>query len=266
MKKVLYRTLMAIALAALVAATGRLFNLIGTVDTSQTMNNPLHYPMLVDTTCNLITYDITDCKIDLACEKMPDTADEMVILCAAAAFTGQCLDTFSHNNILGPHIAKGELFQGYIEHKDDVPFYQRYALFVWKGVDNEGNLLEKDIYSLPNDELLSYTLDHSGMAFTQHWVIKDQQIFTPAIQPFDRIEHFRSICIKQNRIYIIANLQEMPYQQYLDSLIAFGVENALYMDMGAGWNHSFYRDSSNHLHIIHPKAHSYPTNWIVVYK
>ena len=43
-------------------------------------------------------------------------------------------------------------------------------------------------------------------------------------------------------------------------------ENALYMDMGAGWNHSFYRDSSNVLHILHPKTHSYPTNWLVVYK
>jgi hypothetical protein len=104
------------------------------------------------------------------------------------------------------------------------------------------------------------------MAFTQHWVIKDGALFAPCIQPLERVEHFRSICQKGDRYMVIANQEEMSYAAYLDLLLAYGVENALYMDMGAGWNHSFYRDSQNVLHIIHPKKHSYPTNWLVVYK
>ncbi len=64
---------------------------------------------------------------------------------------------------------------------------------------------------------------------------------------------------------VIANKEEMTYREYLDLLLAYGVQNALYMDMGTGWNHSFYRDADNQLHIIHPKTHSYPTNWLVVY-
>ena len=91
------------------------------------------YPMQVDSTELLNIYDITDCPLDLACGQMPDTAQENVLLCAAAAFTGQCLDYFEHSNILGPHISGGVLSEGYIENKDGVPFAERYALFIWKG-------------------------------------------------------------------------------------------------------------------------------------
>ena len=50
----------------------------------------------------------------------------------------------------------------------------------------------------------------------------------------------------------------------LQALLDAGVEHALYMDMGAGWNHSFYRDEDGQVHILHPKGHDYPTNWLVV--
>ena len=261
MKKILYLTLAIILVAAIVSAIGRSFN------NSEPMNNP-SYPMLVDSTEQLIAYDLTDCRIDLACGQMPDTTNEQVILCAAAAFTGKCLDHFEHTNILGAHISNGVLYEGYTENKDGVPFEQRYALFVWKGYDQQGNMLEKGFYptSSASNELLTTATAQHGTAFTQHWVIKDGQIFTPYIQPLERQEHFRSLCQKGDRYMVIANREEIPYQDYLNLLLAYGVENALYMDMGSGWNHSFYRDADNQLHILHPKTHAYPTNWIVVYR
>ena len=265
MKKVLYLTLAIILLAAILSAIGRSFN------TSETMHIT-SYPMLVDTTEQLIAYDITDCRLDLACGQMPDTANKQIILCAAAAFTGKCLNHFEHSNILGQHISNGVLYDGYTENKDGIPYKQRYALFVWKGMDEQGNMLEKGFYPISDDEAdavgctLSTVAKQGGMAFTQHWVIKDGQIFAPCIQPLERKEHFRSLCQRGDRYMVVANREEMPYQAYLEHLLAYGVEHALYMDMGAGWNHSFYRDADNILHIIHPKTHSYPTNWLVVMK
>jgi hypothetical protein len=197
---------------------------------------------------------------------MPDTTNENVIFCAAAAFTGKCLDYFDHSNILGHHISKGVLYEGYTEDKDGIPFADRYALFVWQGIDSLGRMLPKGFHSIPNNPLLEMTTLQKGMAFTQHWVIKDGEVFSPCIQPLQRSEHFRSICQKGDHYMVIANQDEMPYSEYLDLLLAYGVENALYMDMGSGWNHSFYRDADNQLHILHPKTHSYPTNWLVVYK
>ena len=131
MKKILNLTLIIIAAAAVIAAIGRSMN------TEETTMDT-HYPMLVDTTEHLIAYDITDCRIDLACGQMPDTTQQNVILCAAAAFTGKCMDHFEHNNILGPHISRGVCYDGYTEDKDGIPFAQRYALFVWQGTDNQG--------------------------------------------------------------------------------------------------------------------------------
>lgn len=220
----------------------------------------------VDTLENIILYDITDCSIDLICGQMPSTDDENIIFCAAAAFTGKCLDFFIHSNILGPHVSKGIRYEGYTENKDGIPFTQRYALFVWNGIDKNGNKLEKGFYHLPNDKVLENATINTGMAFTQHWVIKDSHAYEFPIQPLERIEHFRALCQKGDRYYVIANREETTYQEYINILMAYGVENAIYMDMGTGWNHSFYRDSMNNLHIIHPKTHSYPTNWLVVYK
>ena len=95
MKKTLIRTIACIAGAAIIAALGRTCN---NNQTTQNMNPT--YPMQVDSTELLTIYDITDCPLDLACGQMPDTAQENVLLCAAAAFTGQCLDHFEHSNIL----------------------------------------------------------------------------------------------------------------------------------------------------------------------
>ena len=82
MKKTLYLTLVIIFVAAIVSWIGRSFN------TSETMNNP-SYPMLVDSTEQLIAYDITDCRLDLACGQMPDTTNEQVIFCGASFQTNQ---------------------------------------------------------------------------------------------------------------------------------------------------------------------------------
>lgn len=255
MKRILHLTLVIIVVAAIIAAIGR---------STKEKSLELATTMKVDTTEYLIAYDITDYRLDLACAQMPDTADENIIFCAAAAFTGKCLDYFDHSNILGQHISNGVLYNGYEEDKDGIPFAQRYALFVWKGIDEQGRMLEKGFYYLPNESLLLQAAERGGMAFTQHWVIKEGEIFSPCIQPLERKEHFRSLCRKGERFLVVANKEEIPYRDYLNLLIAYGIEDALYMDMGPGWNHSFYRDAKNQLHILHPKTHSYPTNWIVV--
>ena len=265
MKKTLISTLACIAVAAIVTVIGRSCNNDNTDIQPQTdQNMQPSYTMHVDSTELLTQYDITDCSLDLACGQMPDTTEENVLLCAAAAFTGKCLDYFEHTNILGPHVSGGKSYEGYVEVKDDVPFAERYALFIWEGKGLNGNMLAKKICPLPGDQALADAVAQGGMAFTQHWVIKNGVVFTPQIQPLERVEHFRSLCEKGGRFYVMANREEMAYQDYLQALVEAGVENALYMDMGAGWNHSFYRDEQGQVHVIHPKGHSYPTNWLVV--
>ena len=112
-------------------------------------------------------------------------------------------------------------------------------------------------------DVLKQLQDAGGMGFTQYWVIKQGQVYLPERQKVKQ-EYYRCIAQKDARTYIIESKEVVAYSTFLELLLAFGVENALYLDMGRGWNHSFYRDAEGELHILHPYAHPYCTNWIVV--
>lgn len=216
-------------------------------ETATTMDQG--YRMKVDTTENLITYDITDCQLDLACGTMPNTNQEDVVLCVAAAFTGKCLDSFAHSNILGPHISSGVLYEGYDEEGG-------YAVFAAWG-DN------KVFFALENNEKLQEVVSAKGMAFTQYWVVKDGKGYNPPRQTIKQ-EYYRCIAQKEGKTYVIESKEVVRFDYFVKCLVDIGVENALYLDMGRGWNHSFYRNEKEEVHILHPKTHGYCTNWLVV--
>ncbi len=207
------------------------------------------YKMKVDTTSDLILYDITDCQLDLACGTMPNTNQEDVVLCVAAAFTGKCLDSFAHSNILGPHISSGVLYEGYDEEGG-------YAVFAAWG-DN------KVFFALENNEKLQEVVSAKGMAFTQYWVVKDGKGYNPPRQTIKQ-EYYRCIAQKEGKTYVIESKEVVRFDYFVKCLVDIGVENALYLDMGRGWNHSFYRNEKEEVHILHPKTHGYCTNWLVV--
>ena len=207
------------------------------------------YKMKVDATLDLIMYDITDCQLDLACKTMPNVEQEDVILCVAAAFTGKCLDHFAHNNILGPHISQGVLYEGYEEEGG-------YAIFAsW------GN--QKCFFELEEQEKLEEVAAAHGMAFTQYWVVKNGEGYNPPRQTIKQ-EYYRCIAQKAGRTYVIESKEVVKFDFFVKCLVEIGVENALYMDMGKGWNHSFYRDENGDVHTLHPKTHEYCTNWLIV--
>ena len=227
---------------------GKEGNNICTKEKTPTIMN-LDYNMKVDTTANLIIYDITDCQLDLACGTMPNTEEQDVVLCVAAAFTGKCLDHFAHSNILGPHISKGVLYEGYEEEGG-------YAIFASWGK-------QKEFFALENQNKLEEVASAQGMAFTQYWVIKNGEGYNPPRQTVKQ-EYYRCIAQKAGQTYVIESKEVVKFSFFVKCLIDLGVENALYMDMGRGWNHSFYRDERGKVHILHPKTHGYCTNWLVV--
>lgn len=208
-------------------------------------------------TDDLVVYDITDCRLQLACGIMPDTLDRSVVLCVAAAFTGVCLHRFEHSNILGLHVSDGKLFEGY----EETP--EHYAFFADLPDPNGKNASEKLICAHPSSNLLCNIQRAGGMGFTQYWVIKNGDIYIPKRQD-KKVEYYRCIAQKDARWYVLESKEKLNYDQFLSALVTFGVENALYLDMGRGWNHSFYRDEMGNLYILHPYTHPYCTNWLVV--
>lgn len=210
------------------------------------------YGVRVDTTNQLMIYHPTYRHVDLVCAVMPSMEDSDVIFCAEAAFTGRLLDEFDHTNIMGPHICGGIEYVGY-------DYDQNYGLFaatdsIWQ------------FASLPNNALIDSTAAQGGMAFVQYWVIRDGRIYMPQIQKVDKEHIYRAIADMDGELVIVESRQPVPYGLFTEQLHELPIRNALYLDMGAGWNHSFYRDLSGSLHIIHPHTHDYCTNWITFYK
>ena len=80
------------------------------IETSYGQENNL---MRIETTNDLIIYNLQYSDIDLACGKMPEKTDTDVLFCCEAAFTGQLLNVFRHSNIAGNHVSGGPFYQGY---------------------------------------------------------------------------------------------------------------------------------------------------------
>ena len=194
-------------------------------------------------------------SVDLACGTMPSEKDEAVIFCAAASFTGQLLDEFKHSNIMGPHISGGKQYNGY-------NYGKHYGLFSAVGQ-------EWSFSVLPAPALLDSVAAGGGMAFTQHWVIKSGDIYRPTtMSNLDRMNYYRVIANFSGRLCVIESTEPVTYGTFINSLKSAGVVDALYMDMGPGWNYSFYRDEKGVFHRLHPKnaTSRYATNWITFRK
>ena len=210
--------------------------------------------MVDDSTVNgLIVYYPQFSRIDLVCGKMPSQQDTNVVFCAEAAFTHELLDEFAHSNIDGDHVSGGKRYTG-AKCKDNSGAFAWFSDTTWEFVNGE------------YDTLLDSVAAAGGMGFGQAIIIHDGE----SIQPLWRegVNQYRALCEKDGRLCIVDSRDEVSYEQFVKMLEAFAPTHALYMDMGAGWNHSWWRDDDGQIHEIHPIAEKsrYCTNWITFYK
>ena len=210
--------------------------------------------MVDDTTVNgLIVYYPQFTSIDLVCGTMPSQQDTNIVFCAEAAFTHELLDEFDHSNIDGDHVSGGKRYKG-AKCKDNSGAFAWFGDTTWEFVNGE--------YS----ELLDSVAAAGGMGFGQAIIIHDGESIRPLWR--EGVNQYRALCEKDGRLCIVDSRDEVTYERFVALLEAFAPTHALYMDMGAGWNHSWWRDSDDKVHEIHPvdKKSRYCTNWITFYK
>ena len=212
-------------------------NEINAIKTKTIPNQVQEYSMQIDTTFNLYVFKPNFSEVKLEIGKMPSTNNDSIIFCAAAAYTTSIKDTFAVDNIVGGYVSNGRP-----HHICSKPAH--YGRFVC--INNQWEFIEIDNFSA-----IENTIVEDGSMFTQQWVIHNI---------------YRALCEKNDTLMIAQSNHRIPYYLFVKALKAYGMENALYMDMGPGWNHSFYRDNANKLHIIFPRRHHYCTNWITFYK
>ena len=251
MKSTLYSLALLIALTTVTMSCSK-----GNKSNQSTMDNSnIPAPVMIDdTTVNGLTvYYPQFSSIDLVCGTMPSQQDTNVVFCAEAAFTHELLDEFDHSNIDGDHVSGGKRYKG-AKCKDNSGAFAWFGDTTWEFVNGE--------YS----ELLDSVAAAGGMGFGQAIIIHDGESIRPLWR--DGTNQYRALCEKDGRLCIVDSREEVTYERFVDLLEAFAPTHALYMDMGAGWNHSWWRDSNGKVHEIHPvdKKSRYCTNWITFYK
>ena len=207
-----------------------------------------------DTTVNgLRVYYPLFSRIDLVCGKMPAKGDTSVIFCAEAAFTHELLDKFSHSNIDGDHVSGGKRYEG-ADCLDNSGAFAWFSDTTWEFVHGEYG------------ELLDSVAEAGGMGFGQAIIIYNGETIRPLWR--DGEHQYRALCEKDGSLCIVDSRDEVEYEDFVKMLEQLAPRHALYLDMGAGWNHSWWRDAKGVAFEIHPKAAKsrYCTNWITFYK
>ena len=251
--------------------TSRFFNIIpvlalllllccckGNTVTEQKMENDTTAvqasPVIIDTTSveGLIVYYPQYSRIDLVCGTMPSKQDTTVVFCAEAAFTHELLDEFAHSNIDGDHVSSGKRYKG-AKCSDNSGAFAWFGDTTWEFVHGE--------YS----ELLDSVAQAGGMGFGQAVIIHDGESVRPLWR--DGVNEYLALCEKDGRQCIVDSRDKVDYERFVALLEEFAPRHALYMDMGAGWNHSWWRYAQGLVHEIHPTAEKsrYCTNGITFY-
>lgn len=209
--------------------------------------------LIIDSTEHLYVFKPQFHNIDIECGVCPDTLDNSIIFCGAAAFTGSCLDTFYHENIAGNHVSHHVWYPGYFckVNRGGFVYYE----------DGHWQFFDTLTYNceIETDKVVS--------AYQQGALIMEDTVCSPYLIKAERKEIYRSLCeTRDGELCVAMPKEKMEFAAFVTALKEeLHAQYALYMDMGTGWNYSWYLDANEQPHFIFPQAKmtQYQTNWIV---
>lgn len=211
--------------------------------------------VLVEDHDSLTVYFPKFSKIDFVTEQMPPKSEKEVIFVCAASFTGERLSEFKHSNIAGHHVSSGTFHQGY----KCGPYN---AVFTWSAKSGWRFFN----YSHKNSEPpLRTVAKEGGMGFCQNMLFHNGKRFKGCVKP-ERVNRYRALCEIGGKLCIVDCSRSLPFGHFMDGLQKLGVKNAVYCDMGTGWNYSWYRMDNGNVKELFPTRGRYTTNWIAFYE
>ena len=186
-------------------------------------------------------------RVELTCGKRPSKRDTSITWCSGAAFQHSIELGFSQENVEGYHAVCGEYYDSpYInEACGAVVFYE--GGFDFEFEDMEGAIKE--------------AAAKGGSGFMQFRLMEDGQKVNAFTMP--RVRSYRAIAELNGDLCIIDSIEMMHFEDFLDALCEIGVTDALYMDMGAGWNYSWYRTEAGRVKELFGLKVPWSHNWVV---
>ena len=193
-------------------------------------------------------------RVTLADSLMPNIHDGRIALCVAAAFTGELLKEFKSTNVAGDYVIDGQFHKGY-NSKTNTGF-----LATDKGHP----------FIFPTEfcnEWIGKTQIGGGSLFQQILMVRDgKNVYDgQPINPASANIYSAACVLNDGHFAIIQSVEQLPLEHFILSLIKLDVNNALYLDMGKGWNYGWYRTTQTSPAVeLFDLRTPYQTNWLVV--
>ena len=194
--------------------------------------------------------DMSLLSMDMVCGEIPSADNDSIILAFAGAFTRTEFDK-GHANIAADHVAGGKRFKGYSCKRNT-------GAFTWSPVSGP-KFLYKDYSSA-----LDKAAEEEGMGFAQEMMIHDGKA-VKTTRPLGNRNVFRALCLdSDNNVALYESQGIITFGNFIDALLLQGVKEALYTDMGQGWNYCFYRINANDASpkFLHDQPLPYASNFV----
>ena len=185
--------------------------------------------------------------ITLACGTRPSRSDPSITWCSGAAFQHEIRLGFTHENIDGDHAVNGVFYESPYNKSSFSAFTFADGQFAFE-FDNPSEAIRK-------------AADAGGSGFMQFGLIRDGETVMNISRP--RARCYRTLAELNGNLCIIDSIHMLHFEDFLAELHRLGVTNALYMDMGAGWNYSWYRDVLGRVVTLFGLPVPWSHNWVV---
>lgn len=194
--------------------------------------------------------EMSGLKMNIVCGEIPSPENDSIVLAFAGAFTGTEFDK-GHSNVAGDHVAGGTRFKGYRCKRNT-------GAFTWSAKSGS-RFFYKDYSSA-----LDKAAKEGGMGFAQEMMIHDGAK-VPTTRPLGNKNVFRALCLdSDNHLALYESQGIVTFGNFIYALLSQGVKEALYTDMGQGWNYCFYRvnQSEKMPNYLHSTSLPYASNFV----
>ena len=188
--------------------------------------------------------------IGLVCETRPSKSDTSITWCSGAAFQHTVSLGFSQENVEGDHAVNGTLYES--------P-YNKDSFAAFTFADGKFSF----DFDRPS-EAVRKAAEAGGSGFMQFGLIRNGETVMKLDRP--RARCYRTLAELNGSLCVIDSVNMLHFDEFLEELHRLGVTNALYMDMGAGWNYSWYRDAADRVVTLFGLPVPWSHNWIVFRK
>lgn len=185
--------------------------------------------------------------VDLEYGVRPKKSDKSITWCSGAAFQHDIQLGFSDDNIEGYHASKGV-------YSDSQYVKEGYGSVVFYDGDFEFEFDDPEA-------AIKNAADHGGSGFMQYRILKDGELVNDFSMP--RVRSYRVIAELGGNLCVIDSIEMMHFDDFISKLKELNVTNALYMDMGAGWNYSWYRKLNGNVRTLFGLKVPWSHNWVV---